>query len=134
MPITPVDRPAYQHAQALSRTERVHGRPDSPEEAAAQFEEILARQFVQEMTKGLFESTLSGDDGPGWMKGYASQQTDVLTDVLTKHLVDSGTLNLRNHLLRQWQQKGQLPQEDAPIPDAGPQPETLLRPNGLSLS
>ncbi|WP_457651498.1 peptidoglycan hydrolase [Rhodocaloribacter sp.] len=77
-------------------------RAKTPEEAAKQFEEILARQFVKTMTDGLFKTSLAGEDGPGWMESYQNTQRDVLTDELTKHLVRSGTLRLSDLLLRQW--------------------------------
>ena len=77
--------------------------PESPEEAARQFEEVLVRQFVETMTDGLFDSKIDGEDAPGWMGAYGDMQKDTLSDVLTKHLVDSGSLRLRDLLLRQWQ-------------------------------
>ncbi len=80
--------------------------PRTPEEAAKQFEEVLARQFVQTMTKGLFKTGLSGEDGPGWMESYQGIQRDVMTDALTEHLVQSGTLRLSDLLMRQWSRTG----------------------------
>ncbi len=74
----------------------------APEDAARQFEEVLARQFVAVMTKGLFQSNLSGEGGPGWMEGQSDLQRDALTDALTKHLVSSGGLGLSELLARQW--------------------------------
>ncbi len=75
----------------------------TPEEAAQQFEAILVRQFVTVMTDGLFKTSLSGDEGPGWMKGQQDAQCDIMTDVLTDHLVESGVLRISDLLLRQWQ-------------------------------
>lgn len=80
-------------------------RPESRAEAARQFEEVLIRQFVEVMTKNLFKGGLSGDDGPGWMQGQQDMQRDMLTDTLTKHIADSGTLRLSDLLQRQWSQK-----------------------------
>ena len=77
-------------------------RAKTPEEAARQFETILVRQFVTVMTDGLFKASLSGDDGPGWMKGQQDTQRDIMTDVLTEHLVESGALRISDLLLRQW--------------------------------
>ncbi len=85
----------------------------SVEETASQFEEVLARQFVQVMTKNLFEQNLAGEDGPGWMSGQADIQRDVLTDVLTKHLVEQGGLGLSEMLVRQWQTRNQ--EQDPPV-------------------
>ncbi len=78
-------------------------RAKTPEEAARQFETILVRQFVKTMTDGLFKASLSGDDGPGWMKGQQDTQRDIMTNVLTEHLVESGALRISDLLLRQWQ-------------------------------
>ncbi len=60
------------------------------------------RQFVKVMTDGLFKASRSGDDGPGWMKGQQDTQRDIMTDVLTEHLVESGALRISDLLLRQW--------------------------------
>ena len=75
----------------------------TPEEAAKQFEEILVRQFVAAMTDGLFKDSLAGEDGPGWMKGQQDTQRDVMTDVLTRHLVESKALRISELLVRRWQ-------------------------------
>lgn len=77
-------------------------RATTPEEAARQFEQILVKQLVQSMTSGLFNSPLSGDDGPQWMEAQADLQRDVLNDALADHLVQSGSLRLAELLLRQW--------------------------------
>ena len=82
----------------------------NPEEAAKTFEKVLIEQFVGVMTKQLFESNLSGEDGPGWMKANGDQQRDILTDVLTEHLVEQGTFNLSSLLHEHWQRKGMMPQ------------------------
>ncbi|MEM1042292.1 MAG: hypothetical protein AAGI91_06630 [Bacteroidota bacterium] len=77
--------------------------PDKPRtraEAAEQFEAVLVRQFVQAMTKNLFEHSLSGEGGLA--SGHADTQRDVLTDALTDHLVRGGALSLSDLLLRQW--------------------------------
>ncbi|MDX1532422.1 MAG: peptidoglycan hydrolase [Rhodothermales bacterium] len=92
--LNPTDPAARPSAPGAAR------RPASPEEAAEQFEAVLVRQFVQAMTKELFQGSLA-DEG-GVSSGYADQQRDVLTDALTEHLVDAGTLRLRDLLLRQW--------------------------------
>ena len=79
-------------------------RPAStPEEAARQFEAILVRQFVAAMTDSLFKEGLAGEDGPGWMKGQQDTQRDVMTDVLTQHLVESNALRISELLVRRWQ-------------------------------
>ena len=78
----------------------------NPEEAAKKFEKILVQQFVQVMTKQMFESNLSGEDGPGWMKAYGNQQRETITDILTDHLVEKGTFDISSVILKQWQDRG----------------------------
>jgi Rod binding domain-containing protein len=75
-------------------------KPRTTEEAAEQFEAVFVRQFVQVMTKGLFDRSLAGDDALA--DGQADMQRDILTDTLTDHLVESGALRLSDLLLRQW--------------------------------
>jgi Rod binding domain-containing protein len=70
--------------------------------AARQFEEVLVREFVRNMTKDLFTGSLAGDGGAGWVKAQSSAQTDALTDAVTRHLVDSGTLGVSDMLIRKW--------------------------------
>lgn len=77
--------------------------PDSPEEAAKAFEKVLVRRFVKTMTEKMFDTTLSGADGPSWMSGQRDQQRDMMTDVLTDHIVASDTMGLRDMLLRDWE-------------------------------
>lgn len=96
------DRIPIDHAAPAARPEIEQRKTRTPEEAARQFEEILVRQYVGELTKGLFEEGLSGDDGPGWIQSQSQIQRDALTDTLTKYFVESGTLKLSDHLLRQW--------------------------------
>jgi flagellar protein FlgJ len=95
-------------------------RARTPEEAAKQFEEVLVKQFVRSMTDGLFDSSLAGEDAPGWTGAYADLQKDALTDQLAQHLIKSGTLRIEEMLLRQWKQSGRLPGDDpapaAPVP------------------
>ncbi len=83
----------------------------TPEEAAKTFEKVLVEQFVNVMTEQLFKSNLSGDDGPGWMKAYGDTQRRVLTEVLSDHLVDSGTFDISSVVLEQWQ-RGSSTEED----------------------
>jgi Rod binding domain-containing protein len=92
---------AAQNAQMQSAPD-ASDRPRNPEEAAAQFEKVLVRQFVEVMTKDLMSSSMAGDGGPGWMNSQRDSQRDHLTDVLTDHLVESGTLDIREMLLKRW--------------------------------
>lgn len=77
-------------------------RARTKEEAARQFEEILARQLVASMTEGLFKSSLAGDQAPAWISSQQDTQRDMLTDTLASHLVDSGALRLSDLLIRKW--------------------------------
>lgn len=95
-------------------------RAETPEEAARQFEEILAKQFVKTMTDGLFKTSLAGDDAPGWMGAYGDMQKEALGDELAKHLVDSGTLRISEMLLRQWNRTSAAPDDEAGLPPSDP--------------
>ena len=86
--------------------------PADPEAAAAQFEAVLVRQFVEVMTKDLFDG-----EGEGMLTGQADLQRDTLTDALTDHLVEAGTLGIADLLLAQWERGGRLPASE---PDAAP--------------
>lgn len=77
-------------------------RPKDPVAAARQFEEVLVREFVRTMTKDLFTGSLAGEGGAGWVKAQGSAQADALTDAVTNHLVDSGTLGISDMLIRAW--------------------------------
>ena len=80
--------------------------PDDPAEAARQFESVLVRQFVEVMTKDLFQS-----DDEGMMTGQADLQRDTLTDTLTEHLVESDTFGVADLLMKQWERSGRVPTE-----------------------
>lgn len=79
----------------------------APEEAARQFEAVLVRQFVDVMTRDLFKA--SGDGAMA--AGQADLQRDTLTNVLTDHLVESGTFGIADLLMRQWARTGRLPDD-----------------------
>ena len=70
------------------------------------FEKVLVQQFVNVMTEQMFKSNLSGDEGPGWMKAYGDTQRQVISDVLTDHLVESNTFNLSSLVMQHWQRQG----------------------------
>jgi flagellar protein FlgJ len=75
----------------------------SPEEAARQFEAVLVRQFVEVMTKDLFDS-----ESEGMLTGQADLQRDTLTDTLTDHLVESGTFGIAELMIQQWKKLGRI--------------------------
>jgi len=112
-------------------------RPDSPEEAAKAFEKVLVRRFVKTMTEKMFDSPLSGSDGPSWMNGQRDQQRDMLTDVLSDHIVESDSLRIRDLLLRDWGVEADAPTDPA-AEDADSPPDAALpghldaRPDGTT--
>jgi Rod binding domain-containing protein len=102
--------------------------PSSAERAADQFEEVLVKQFVQTMTKGLFKPM---EGGPGWMGSQADQQRDALADVLTRHLVDSGAMGIGDLVRRRWETPDAAP--SAP-PVEGLPIDTPIAPRALPAS
>ncbi len=98
-----IDRHEFPKAAADLPQER--RKPNSPEEAARQFEEVLIKQMVQSMTKNLFDSSITGDDAPQWMAAYGDMQSDVLSTELAKQLGGSGKLGIAELLLKQWQRE-----------------------------
>lgn len=80
-------------------------KPRTPEDAARQFEEILIQQMVREMTRGLFETSLAGDDAPQWMGAYGDMQSEMLAAELARQLAASGRLGISEMLLKQWQRQ-----------------------------
>ncbi len=90
---------------------------EDPAEAARQFEAVLVRQFVEVMTKDLFQ----GEEG-GLLSGQADLQRDTLTDTLADHLVDSGTFGIADLLMQQWDRAGRLPPAGEPTPLDAPAP------------
>ena len=100
-------------------------RPDSPGEAAKAFEKVLVQRFVKTMTDKMFDAPLSGSDGPGWMNGQRDQQRDMLTDVLSDHIVESDSLRIRDLLLRDWGVGEDAPTEPA-TDDASSTPDAAL--------
>jgi len=91
------------------------GGASSPEEAARQFESVLVRQFVEVMTKDLFDS-----ESEGMLTGQADLQRDTLTDTLTDHLVESGTFGVAELMIQQWRDAGRIPTEADPQPTTAP--------------
>jgi flagellar protein FlgJ len=83
-------------------------RSSNPEEAARSFEQVLVRQFVKTLTDSLFQTSLDGEEGPGWMKAHADTQRAVLTDILTEQFVEQKTFGLADLLLAQWKEPAGL--------------------------
>lgn len=102
-------------------------RSSDPVEAAKAFERVLVQQFVKTLTEPLFRSSLSGEEGPGWMAAYGDTQRDMMTNVFTEHLVDQKTFGLAELLLAQWQgQAAGAPESGdlSPAPEPKPAPPT----------
>ncbi|WP_420456810.1 rod-binding protein [Rubrivirga sp.] len=99
---------------------------DDPAEAARQFEAVLVRQFVEVMTKDLFQS----EEG-GLLSGQSDLQRDTLTDTLAEHLVDSGTFGIADLLMQQWDRAGRLPES---TPAGPPSERPSLRSRAPELS
>ena len=99
-PLPPLTRSSAASSSGSDRDAR------SPEEAARQFESVLVRQFVEVMTKDLFDS-----EAEGMLTGQADLQRDTLTDTLTDHLVESGTFGIADLMIAQWKTSGRLPDE-----------------------
>lgn len=119
--------------QAGSMTTDDPASPDEAREAAREFESVLVRQFVSEMTKDIFSDSLAGEDGPGWMNSQKEQQRDQLTDMLTDHLVEAGAFKLEDLLLRQWKRAG-LVKDSTPPAAQPPAPEQPQPPAGALTS
>lgn len=92
---------------------------EDPAEAARQFEAVLVRQFVEVMTKDLFQS----EEG-GMLTGQADLQRDTLTDTLTDHLVEGGTFGIADLMIAQWERAGRIPTEASGAAAEGARPAT----------
>lgn len=99
-------------------------KPQTPEAAAEQFEQILVKQMVHTMTKELFDGSLTGDDAPQWMGAYGDMQSDILAEELAKQLSKSGRMGISELLMKQWRREGELPE-----PDADPSAAPVSNPN-----
>lgn len=108
--------------------------PQTLEEAAKQFEQVLVRQFVKVMTKDMFSASLAGDEGPGWMQSQRGTQRDMMTDMLSQHLAASEDLPIAEQLMKKWGAPGDAPETPAaplrepvdPIPAAPSNPSPHL--------
>jgi Rod binding domain-containing protein len=76
--------------------------PETPEEAAEQFEQLLVRQFVDVMTEDMYSSSMAGDGGGNWMSSQRDRQRDVMTDMITEKLAEAGDLQIAETLLQNW--------------------------------
>ena len=76
--------------------------PETPKEAAEQFEQLLVRQFVDVMTEDMYSSSMAGEGGGNWMSSQRDRQRDVMTDMITEKLAEGGDLQIAETLLRSW--------------------------------
>lgn len=122
--MSPIETRIATSASGMMPTTTGHAaKPRTPEEAARQFEEVLVRQFVKSMTDGLFKHNLAGEGAPSWVDSNHDTQRDMLTDVLTRHLTESGSFNVSEMLLKKW--GAHAPKDAAPdhaAPSAQPAP------------
>lgn len=88
-------------------------KPNTPEEAARQFEQVLVKQMIGEMTEEMFDSSLAGDDAPQWMGSYNDMQSDMLATELAKQLTENGRLGIADMLMKQWERQGYSPTDKA---------------------
>jgi flagellar protein FlgJ len=90
--------------------------PNTPEEAARKFEEVLVRQFTKVMTDDMFSSSLSGKGGGNWMESQRDRQRDWMTDLITEQLVNSNSLGISETLTQKWGAAGSTAEPDAASP------------------
>ncbi|WP_103029859.1 hypothetical protein, partial [Salinibacter altiplanensis] len=76
--------------------------PETPKEAAEQFEKVLVRQFVDVMTEDMYSSSLAGDEGKNWMSSQRDRQRKVMTNMITDQLTEDGTLQISETLMQSW--------------------------------
>lgn len=76
--------------------------PETPKEAAEQFEKVLVRQFVDVMTEDMYSSSLAGDEGKQWMGSQRDRQRRVMTDMIANKLTDAGNLQISETLMQSW--------------------------------
>ncbi|MCS4192439.1 hypothetical protein GGP50_000639 [Salinibacter ruber] len=96
--------------------------PETPKEAAEQFEKVLVRQFVDVMTEDMYSSSLAGGEGKNWMGSQRDRQRRVMTGMITDKLTEAGNLQISETLMQSWGKEAS-PEADAPEADeAAPTP------------
>ena len=101
--------------------------PETPKEAAEQFEKVLVRQFVDVMTEDMYSSSLAGGDGKNWMSSQRDRQRRVMTGMITDKLTEAGNLQISETLMQSWgtdaSAEADAPEANAPeADDAAPAP------------
>lgn len=72
------------------------------EELGMQFEQMFARQLVQEMTKGLFEQ-----DDKGMMSSGSSMYRNHIVGTLSKALANEKKLGMADMISKYWKKSAQ---------------------------
>ena len=92
--------------------------PETPKEAAEQFEKVLVRQFVDVMTEDMYSSSLAGDGDKNWMSSQRDRQRKVMTNMITDKLTETGNLQISETLMQSWGKNASAEAEDATEEDA----------------
>lgn len=87
--------------------------PETPEEAAEQFEKVLVRQFVDVMTEDMYSSSLAGDEGKHWMGSQRDRQRRIMTDMIADKLTEAGDLQISETLMQSWGVESSPEESDA---------------------
>ncbi len=87
--------------------------PETPKEAAEQFEKVLVRQFVDVMTEDMYSSSLAGDGDKNWMSSQRDRQRKVMTNMITDKLTETGNLQISETLMQSWGTDASAEAEDA---------------------
>ncbi|MCS4195229.1 hypothetical protein [Salinibacter ruber] len=96
--------------------------PETPKEAAEQFEKVLVRQFVDVMTEDMYSSSLSGGDGKNWMSSQRDRQRRVMTGMITDKLTEAGNLQISETLMQSWGTDASAEADAPEADDATPAP------------
>lgn len=97
--------------------------PDTPKEAAEQFEKVLVRQFVDVMTEDMYSSSLAGDGGKNWMSSQRDRQRKVVTDMITNQLSAAGDLQIAETLMQSWGVEASADESDSAETADEPSPD-----------
>ncbi|WP_263787572.1 hypothetical protein [Salinibacter grassmerensis] len=96
--------------------------PETPKEAAEQFEKVLVRQFVDVMTEDMHSSSLAGDGGKNWMSSQRDRQRKVMTNMITDKLTEAGNLQISETLMQSWGKDASAEADDTEADNEAPAP------------
>lgn len=97
--------------------------PETPKEAAEQFEKVLVRQFVDVMTEDMYSSSLAGDEGKQWMGSQRDRQRRIMTDMITDKLTEAGNLQISETLMQSWGVESSPEDSDETTPSENSAPD-----------